>query len=223
VQLESRISNLELRIPNLSSHELAPIRDSQFAIRDSFGAGGRIRTFTKPGLSRSPLPIGSRQQEIISNCESRIANLEFAAGRFAIRNSTFAIHWYRRRDSNPHQLVSKTSASARLGHAGTWQDFELRIADCESQSGRQIRNSQFDVRNSLCAVIQFSNNKRSGPFRAHSTEAVRSLSLFRNQLLRFRERESAPAGSTTAIIGELPFCRFAKAYEALAVRLHIQM
>ena len=38
--------------------------------------------------------------------------------------------WYRRRDSNPHQLVSKTSASARLGHAGTFQiaNFELRIA-----------------------------------------------------------------------------------------------
>lgn len=37
--------------------------------------------------------------------------------------------WYRRRDSNPHQLVSKTSASARLGHAGTFEDRELRIEE----------------------------------------------------------------------------------------------
>ena len=26
--------------------------------------------------------------------------------------------WYRRRDSNPHCLVPKTSASSRLGYAG---------------------------------------------------------------------------------------------------------
>src|SRR5205807_3951905 len=32
--------------------------------------------------------------------------------------------WYRRRDSNPHCLVPKTSASSRLGYAGT------DISDC---------------------------------------------------------------------------------------------
>jgi hypothetical protein len=35
--------------------------------------------------------------------------------------SSFIIHpliWYRRRDSNPHCLVSKTSASCPLGYAG---------------------------------------------------------------------------------------------------------
>jgi hypothetical protein len=37
-------------------------------------------------------------------------------GIFEIRNSKF--FWYRRRDSNPHCLVPKTSASSQLGYAG---------------------------------------------------------------------------------------------------------
>src|SRR6185295_7095503 len=36
----------------------------------------------------------------------------------AFRNLT----WYRRRDSNPHCLVSKTSASCPLGYAGKLKD-----------------------------------------------------------------------------------------------------
>ena len=83
-----------------------------------------------------------------------------------------------------------------------------------------IRNSRFAI---LLAAILFSNNKKE---RSVLRSQHRSGSLpksLRNQLLRFRERESAPAGSTTAIIGEQLLCRFAKAYEALAVRLHIQM
>ena len=42
----------------------------------------------------------------------------------SIRNSNFAIRnliWYRRRDSNPHCLVPKTSASSQLGYAGMVQ------------------------------------------------------------------------------------------------------
>ena len=39
--------------------------------------------------------------------------------------------WYRRRDSNPHCLVPKTSASSRLGYAGM-KDFGFRISKFES-------------------------------------------------------------------------------------------
>ena len=38
----------------------------------------------------------------------------------AFRNSKFI--WYRRRDSNPHCLVPKTSASSQLGYAGKSKD-----------------------------------------------------------------------------------------------------
>ena len=56
----------------------------------------------------------------MSNCECRIRV------RFAIRISQFALlYWCRRRDSNPHQLVSKTSASARLGHAGKYRGWKM--------------------------------------------------------------------------------------------------
>ena len=108
---ELRISNLESRISNLETRSRFAIRHSKFC-----GAGGRIRTFTKPGLSRSPLPIGSRQRTTQSSVLSPHHFL-----------------WYRRRDSNPHQLVSKTSASARLGYAGTFEDRRLKAcsgSDC---------------------------------------------------------------------------------------------
>src|SRR4030095_3299322 len=61
------------------------------------------------------------------NCELRIADFAFGGAemcvnsrpanpKFEIRNPKFV--WYRRRDSNPHCLVSKTSASFHLGYAG---------------------------------------------------------------------------------------------------------
>ena len=40
------------------------------------------------------------------------------------------LHWYRRRDSNPHCLVSKTSASSPLGYAGIG-NLEFGIAESE--------------------------------------------------------------------------------------------
>jgi hypothetical protein len=118
-----KISNCESRNANLS-----PGRDSQFAIRNSkfCGAGGRIRTFNQLGLSQSPLPIGSRQHNHVSRINV----------------------WYRRRDSNPHQLVSKTSASARLGHAGT-----LQISNCESRISILATRWPFAIRNSQFAFL----------------------------------------------------------------------
>ena len=92
-------------------------------------AGERIRTSTKLGLSQSPLPIGSRQQ---NHLQLRRINV-----------------WCRRRESNPHQLVSKTSASARLGYTGT-TDCGLRIADCGFKlNDSSIRNPQSAIRNSM--------------------------------------------------------------------------
>ena len=38
--------------------------------------------------------------------------------------------WYRRRDSNPHGLVSKTSASFQLGYAGVVNPAGLEPATC---------------------------------------------------------------------------------------------
>src|SRR2546428_11386676 len=76
-------------------------------------------------LSQPPLPIGLHAQGI-SNFGLRIWFGLDSQGRFTteycdslskseIRNSKFI--WYRRRDSNPHCLVPKTSASSRLGYA----------------------------------------------------------------------------------------------------------
>ena len=44
-------------------------------------------------------------------------------------HSAFCNRWYRRRDSNPHCLVPKTSASSRLGYAGKSRDEGGRMKD----------------------------------------------------------------------------------------------
>ena len=154
-------------------------------------------------LSRSPLPIGSRQQSPqFSIPQSLSSSLFFGTGG-GIRT---LINWFLR----PAPLPGWATP--------VLEDRELRIKDgwCD------LPSSILNPPSSIGAAIRFSNNKRSGPLCAHSTEAARSLSLF-GISLRFRERESAPTGSTTAIIGELSFCRLARAHEALAARLHIQM
>ena len=43
-----------------------------------------------------------------------------------LRHGSNEVNWYRRRDSNPHCLVPKTSASSRLGYAGK----TISIANC---------------------------------------------------------------------------------------------
>src|SRR6266853_6185379 len=88
----------------------------------------RFELITKLILSQPPLPIGLHARE-----EIRISEFEF-------RN----LIWYRRRDSNPHCLVPKTSASSRLGYAGgNISDFELR----SSNLMRYLRESdQFAIR-----------------------------------------------------------------------------
>ena len=61
--------------------------------------------------------------------------------------------------------------------------------------------------------IQLSNNKRSESFPHTKRRNGPLLYLFSNWSLRFRERESAPAGSTLAsCIGEPVFCRFRGTY-----------
>ena len=47
--------------------------------------------------------------------------------------------WYRRRDSNPHCLVPKTSASSRLGYAGMVNPAGLEPATC--RLGNDCSNS----------------------------------------------------------------------------------
>jgi hypothetical protein len=49
------------------------------------------------------------------------------------------MNWYRRRDSNPHCLVPKTSASSRLGYAGMVNPAGLEPATC--RLGNDCSNS----------------------------------------------------------------------------------
>ena len=57
------------------------------------------------------------------------ANLKSAASsNWATRAN--GLNWYRRRDSNPHCLVPKTSASSRLGYAGMVNPAGLEPATC---------------------------------------------------------------------------------------------
>jgi hypothetical protein len=70
--LATRVATLELRAgiePALSpwQGDVIPLDQRsrlKSAIGNVCGAGGRIRTFTKLGLSQLPLPIGSRQHAI---------------------------------------------------------------------------------------------------------------------------------------------------------------
>src|SRR5215211_4767827 len=54
--------------------------------------------------------------------------------------------WYRRRDSNPHCLVSKTRASSQLGYAGMVNPAGLKPAtcrfedDCSGPTELRVRN-----------------------------------------------------------------------------------
>src|SRR2546428_1008896 len=47
-----------------------------------------------------------------------------------LRHDSSELNWYRRRDSNPHCLVPKTSASSRLGYAGMVNPAGLEPATC---------------------------------------------------------------------------------------------
>src|SRR6185369_16004048 len=53
--------------------------------------------------------------------------------------------WYRRRDSNPHCLVSKTSASFRLGYTGM-KNFGFRNSNFGLVCPAKV-NSQSEIRN----------------------------------------------------------------------------
>ena len=49
---------------------------------------------------------------------------------YRLRHDSNEMNWYRRRDSNPHCLVPKTSASSRLGYAGMVNPAGLEPATC---------------------------------------------------------------------------------------------
>src|ERR1051326_6562080 len=68
----------------------------------------------------------------IADCQFDSSYQAFLKNR-SIGNRQLAIdnvEWYRRRDSNPHCLVSKTSASSRLGYAGIVNPAGLEPATC---------------------------------------------------------------------------------------------
>ncbi len=56
-----------------------------------------------------------------------------------LRHDSNELNWYRRRDSNPHCLVPKTSASSRLGYAGMVNPAGLEPATC--RLGNDCSNS----------------------------------------------------------------------------------
>src|SRR5258708_1464112 len=89
----------------------------------------RFAPLIKLVLSQPPLPIGLHAQE------------EIRISKFQIRNFI----WCRRRDSNPHCLVPKTSASSRLGYAGkTFLIADCRFARAEWSS---LRKDQLEIGN----------------------------------------------------------------------------
>src|ERR1051326_3533400 len=68
----------------------------------------------------------------IADCQFDSSYQAFLKNR-SIGNRQLAIdnvEWYRRRDSNPHCLVPKTSASSRLGYAGMVNPAGLEPATC---------------------------------------------------------------------------------------------
>ena len=65
--------------------------------------------------------------------------------------------WYRRRDSNPHCLVSKTSASSPLGYAGMILS-EVPIS--ELPKGREAIRT-FDIRTSAMSVVDLARFERA--------------------------------------------------------------
>src|SRR6266481_3603844 len=62
-----------------------------------------------------------------------------------LRHNSNESNWYRRRDSNPHCLVPKTSASSRLGYAGMVNPAGLERAtstfaeSCSDSAELQVR------------------------------------------------------------------------------------
>jgi hypothetical protein len=74
--------------------------------------------------------------------------------------------WCPRRDSNSHELVSKTRASFRLGYAGkSWsgrQDLNLRTLDSKSSPYSRLRNAQ---RNCKIKNENFKSKKTGGKVR----------------------------------------------------------
>src|SRR5882672_12943976 len=76
-------------------------------------------------LSQPPLPIGLRARAIFELRMSDFELDEHSESSGQIRNPKSEIRnfcWYRRRDSNPHCLVSKTSVSFQLDYAGKSKD-----------------------------------------------------------------------------------------------------
>jgi hypothetical protein len=65
--------------------------------------------------------------------------------------------WYRWRDSNPHCLVSKTSASSQLGYTGkTFLIFDCRlIRDWQSDRPRESTNQKSAIGNVLVDLARF--------------------------------------------------------------------
>src|SRR6185295_1613888 len=66
----------------------------------------------------------------------------------AFSNQHSAMVWCRWRDSNPHNLVSKTSASSHLGYTG------VRISDFGLRIGVKARVDQ-------CTTIQLETRRQS--------------------------------------------------------------
>ena len=75
-----------------------------------------------------------------------------------LRHDSNELNWYRRRDSNPHCLVPKTSASSRLGYAGrTFPifDFRLPIGPWRVKRLLSIANRQSEIGNDLVDLARF--------------------------------------------------------------------
>src|SRR2546426_12593294 len=104
------------------------------------------------------------------------ARIELATTRLStvrvcqLRHDSSELNWYRRRDSNPHCLVPKTSASSRLGYAGkTFPIANCRFPICGIRaSGAE---DQSEIGNELVDLARF--ERATSTFarsRSHSAE-----------------------------------------------------
>ena len=112
------------------------------AIRNSFWCWRKDSNLHQTGFE----PVASAGWATPARFEDRGLNIE-DGHRSSILDPRFSIFdlWYRRRDSNPHQLVSKTSASARLGYIG-----KIRESKTEDL-GWQVRTL---ILNRLSSVLE---------------------------------------------------------------------
>ena len=113
--------------------------------------------------------------------------------------------WYRRRDSNPHYLVSKTSASFQLGYAGMVNPAGLEPATCRFEDDCS-NSTELRVRKMVDLVRLERTTSTFAVSRSDSTEL--QVQVGGRDRTRTCKRQRAVVFGTTALPVRLPFHDF---------------